>query len=313
VAGLFAGAVAASPSGAAPPSGGVQTTFLELSDPTTNNTADLGAPPGAAPDVLAQKNLTPILTTLTVSDGSELSKGTVVLLQAVHLSADGQTVTGNADGTFSPSSFTVPTKGTSFDISVTYSRADTNLGIRAVLKKTTNTSPGAGHTLVPFDVVDTLKFAYQDDPTLATGFGAGDCTSASTARVCGFVVLSKGFASTQAAVSNGSDQVQFLAGLGSIYVAPATPATLVLRCDKAYCKGKGVSSYTAKISLLASGEFIESPACITKGVLNTYPELSPGVEDPRNHFCTDYVASHRDNAGDLLLEVLFDRDMRGAM
>jgi hypothetical protein len=44
VAGVFAGAVAASPSGAAPPSGGVQTTVLQLSDPTTNNTAQLGAP-----------------------------------------------------------------------------------------------------------------------------------------------------------------------------------------------------------------------------------------------------------------------------
>ena len=146
----------------------------------------------------------------------------------------------------------MPTKGTSFDIRVTYSRADTDLGIRAVLKKTTNTSPGAGHTLVPFDVVDTLKFADQDDPTLATGFGAGDCTSASTARVCGFVILSKGFASTQAAVSNGSNEVQFLAGLGNIYVSPATPATFVLRCDKAFCKGEGVWSYAAKILLRGS-------------------------------------------------------------
>ena len=310
VAGLFAGAAAASPSGAAPPSGGVQTTFLELSDPTTNNTADLGAPPGAAPAVLAQKNVTPILTTLTVSDLSELNKGTVVNLEAVKVDAEG-TVTA-ASGTFTPATFTVPTKGASFPISVTYSRADTDVVIKASLKKATSTSPGPGYSL-PFDVVDTLKFANQDDPTLATGFGAGDCTSASTARVCGFVVLSKGIASTQAALSNGSNEVQFLAGLGNLYVSPAPPATFVLRCDKTYCKGKGVSSYTAKISLLAAGEFIDSPACTIKGVLNTYPDLAPGVEDPRNHFCTDYVASHRDNAGDLLLEVLFDKDMRGTM
>ena len=70
VAGLFAGAVAASPSGAAPPSGGVQTSLV-LSAPTTTNTADLaGAPTGAIPAVLAQQKVTPILTTLTVSDGS---------------------------------------------------------------------------------------------------------------------------------------------------------------------------------------------------------------------------------------------------
>jgi hypothetical protein len=28
-------------------------------------------------------------------------------------------------------------------------------------------------------------------------------------------------------------------------------------------------------------------------------------------FCTDYVSSKRDNAGDLLLEVLFFHDLRG--
>jgi hypothetical protein len=301
VAGVFAGTVAASPSGAAPPSGGVQTSLV-LSPPTTNNTAALEAPPGAAPAVLAQKGVTPILTTLSVSDGSELSKGTVVNLQAVK--ADGSA----AGGTFTPSSFTVPTRGTSFPLSVTYSSAGTDVAIKASLKKSTNTSPGPGLSL-SFDVVDTLTFGNRDDQTLASGFGAADCTSASTAPVCGFVLLSKGIASPQAAVSNGSNEVQFLAGLGSIYAAPASPATFVLRCDKSFCKGKGVSSYTAKISLLAEGTFVDSPACTTKGVLNTYDDPN----DPRNHFCTDYVASHRDNAGDLLLEVLFDKDMRGTM
>jgi hypothetical protein len=31
-----------------------------------------------------------------------------------------------------------------------------------------------------------------------------------------------------------------------------------------------------------------------------------------NAFCTDYRRSHRDNAGDLLLYLLFVRDMRGS-
>jgi hypothetical protein len=312
VAGVFAGAVAASPSGAAPPSGGVQTTVLQLSDPTTNNTAQLGAPTGAAPAVLAQKDQagvagsgTPILFNLSVLDGSELNKGTVVVLEPVK--AD---LVTSAGGTFTPSTFIVPARGTSFPVSVTYSKANTDVVIKASLRKSTSIGPGFSAS---FDVADTLKFASPDEETLATGFGAGDCTSDSTARVCGFVVLSNGIASPQAALSNGNDEAQFLAGLGNLYVAPATPATFVLRCDKAYCKGKGVASYTAKISLLDSATFTNSPACITKGVLNTYPDVSPGVEDPRNHFCTDYVASHRDNAGDLLLEVLFDRDMKGSI
>ena len=106
VAGVVAGTVAAGPSGAAPPAAGVQTTLV-LTPLTTGNTDALGAPPGAAPAVLAQKGVTPILTTLKVSDGSELSKGTVVLLQAVHGGPGSET---SAAGTFSPSSFTVPTR-----------------------------------------------------------------------------------------------------------------------------------------------------------------------------------------------------------
>ncbi len=305
-AGVLAGAVTAGPSAAAPPSSGTAPINLVLSPPTTNNTTDLGAPDGAAPAVLAAKGVTPILTTLTVSDLSELNKGTVVLLQAVHVAANGTETA--AAGTFSPSSFTVPTRGTSFDLSVTYSTADTNVVLKAVLKKATGTLPGYSAS---FDVVSTLAFAQADDTTLGTGFGAGSCTSQSKAPVCGFVVLPKGIASAAAALSsglcadtgcNGADEIQFLAGLGALYEAPAPPATFVLRCDKARCSGKGVSSYTAKIALSNSGAFSDSPACTSKGVLNA------GA-----HFCTDYVSSHRDNAGDLLLEVLFDRDMRSTM
>ena len=305
VAGVFAGAVAASPSGAAPPGGGVQTTLVQ-SPPTTTNTADLaGAPADAIPGVLAQKQVTPILTTLTVSDGSELTKGTVVNLTAVKLTASGEVA---ASGTFTPASFTVPTRGASFPISVTYSAADTNVVIKAALKKATSSSPGPGYS-DPFDVVDTLKFAPKGDPTLGTGFGAAECTSSTPAKVCGVVLLPKGIASAAAALSSGvcadsgctgAEEVQFIAGLDGLYSKTA-PATLLLRCDKSKCGGKGVANYTAKIALSSIGGLTDSPACPSKGVLGD------------GHFCTDYVSSHRDNAGDLILEVLFDIDMRGTM
>ena len=312
VAGLFAGAVAASPSGAAPPSGGVQTT-LKLTDPTTTNIADLaGAPTDAIPAVLAEKNVTKIQSTLTVSDGSELTKGTVITLTAVK--ADGVTKAG---GFFSPSQVTVDSKTTEVLLEVTYSEAAADIRIKAALKKTNSVSPGPGVTDTAFDVVDSLLLRAPTSAELVNGFGADDCTSTSTAKVCGFVILPNGITSTKAALSSGvcavddecaAEEVQFIAGLDEA-VNRANPSTLVLRCDKAYCKGKGVSSYTAKISLEASGEFIDSPPCATKGELNTYSDLS----DPRNHFCTDYVSSNRDNAGDLLLRVLFDKDMRGTM
>ena len=202
----------------------------------------------------------------------------------------------------------MPTKGASFPISVTYSAADTNVVIKAALKKSTSTSPGPGYS-TPFDVVDTLKFAPKGDPTLATGFGAAECTSSTPAKVCGVVVLPNGIASAAAALSSGvcadsgctgAEEVQFIAGLDGLYSKTA-PATLLLRCDKSKCGGKGVSTYTARIALASSGALADSPPCPSKGVLG------------EGHFCTDYVSSHRDNAGDLILEVLFDIDMRGTM
>ena len=100
-----------------------------------------------------------------------------------------------------------------------------------------------------------------------------------------------------------AEEVQFIAGLDGLYSKTA-PATLVLRCDKSQVRGKGVSTYTAKVSpWRSSGALADSlPPAPSKGV------LGDGVD-----FCTDYVSSHRDNAGDLLLEVLFDKDMRGTM
>ena len=293
----------AGPSGAAPPSSGTVQINLVLSNPTTNNTTDLGAPDGAAPAVLAAKGVTPILTTLTVSDFSDLNKGTVVLLQAVHVAANGTETA--AAGTFSPSSFTVPTRGTSFDLSVTYSTADTDVVLKAVLKKATGTLPGYSAS---FDVVDTLAFAQADDTTLGTGFGAGSLH----VPVQGPGVRLRRAAQGHRLRRRGPvqrplcrhrvqrsrrDPVPCRPGRAST-TQPAPPATFILRCDKARCSGKGVSSYTAKIALSNSGAFSDSPACTSKGVLNA------GA-----HFCTDYVSSHRDNAGDLLLEVLFDRDM----
>ena len=195
-----------------------------------------------------QKQVTPILTTLTVSDGSELSKGTVVNLTAVKVNTATGAVTA-ASGTFTPASFTVPTKGASFPISVTYSAADTNVVIKAALKKSTSTSPGPGYS-TPFDVVDTLKFAPKGTRRSRTGFGAAECTSSTPAKVCGVVVLPNGIASAAAALSSGvcadsgctgAEEVQFIAGLDGLYSKTA-PATLLLRCDKSKCAGKGVSS-----------------------------------------------------------------------
>jgi len=84
----------------------------------------------------------------------------------------------------------------------------------------------------------------------------------------------------------------------------ADPALLIIRCSKKQCLGKGLNSYTLKVSFSATGPLnLVSAPCVSKGVAQ---------DASGNNFCTDYVQSHRDNAGDLLLYVLFTQDMRGS-
>jgi hypothetical protein len=306
VAGLLAGGLAATASDAAPPS--TTTPPNLVVSVSTDNSALVGAPGAAVPTVLAAKGSTTIRVTVSVSDGTELSKGTVINLTALHSAPHGPF------GSFSPGSVTVPTKGTSATFLVSYTEAEDGIVLRAALKKATSTSPQPGQS-ASFDVLDTLRLAPKGDPSLTTGLGADTCTSRSNISVCGVVILPKGIGSPNAALATGSctdalctggKEVQFIAGLtdatGANLYSRTNPATLVLQCDKTKCAGRGVSFYTAKLSLSATGPLSVAPPCVSKGVMQA------GVD-----FCVDYVASHKDNAGDVLLHVLFFTDMRGTI
>jgi hypothetical protein len=273
---------------------------------STDNSALAGAPSGAVPDILAAKGSTPITISVALSDGTDLSRGLDIDLTAVRV--DGK----KPAGTFTPSSYTVPTKGPSVTFTVTYSAAEDGIALRAAVHKANSTSPTPGQTSF-FDVLDSLRVTPQAQvPT--DGFGSDTCNTSSNVSVCGVVYLPRGITSPAAALSSGvcSDsgcsggkEVQFIAGLsdanGDLY-SRTSPATLSLQCDKSRCGGKGVNTYTAYASLSATGALTAVPPCDTKGV------IQDGVD-----FCTDYVSSHRDNAGDVILVVLFFRDMRGTM
>jgi hypothetical protein len=310
VVGLLASSLGAGPSGAA-----TQPT-LEVSVSTDNSALQgaLGAPTTAIPTVLAAKNQTSIRVTIRVIDGSDLNKGTVVTLTPVGTAANTPT------GIFKLATFTWPSKGSTASFTVTYTAADDNIALLAALKKT----PSVWGQSASFDVVESLILTKQGDiPT--TGLGTETCNTKTNTSVCGVVVLPEGIGSDNAAMSSGgcSDtlctpggkEVQFIAGLKrlvnpddpdtleNIY-SKTNPATLLLQCDKSQCAGKGVSSYTAKVSLSATADLKVSPACTSKGVIQN---------DPTVDFCTDYVSSKRNNAGDLILVVLFFTDMRATI
>ncbi len=274
---------------------------------TTN--AGLG---GAVPAVLVQAGSQFTLTVSLSPAGAAFKQDTPLNLTATLDAAVG----GNPHGSFSPSQITFPADVSSQTFAVSYAAADNGVILTAsVVTKGKPSSVTPGST-APFDVLSTLLPLTKGDPQFANGVGVGNaaCGQATTEPECGIIVLPNDIESSDAALSlgrcttnlgctSGSQVVQFIADLGTRYT-PQAPATLIIRCSKQLCRNtnNGIRAFTLKVSQSATGPLDHvSPACVDKGVVND------GAA-----FCTDYVQSHRDNAGSVLLYLLFTHDMRGS-
>jgi hypothetical protein len=272
------------------------------------DTSGLG---GAVPAVLATPG-SPVTLTITLTPaGAAFTNDTTLNLTASLASGS------RASGSVSPASVVMLARANSAQFGVSYSAVDNGVQITAAISapkgKQTGVTPG---TTQAFDVLKTLEGVSPTDPALQTGLGVGnaDCMQSTTESECGTLVLSHGFSSQRGALSlgactpdlgctSGSEVVQFIADLGTAY-SPSDPALMIFRCDKKQCPGKGVNTYTIKVSFSASGPLnLVSAPCVNKGV---------ALDAAGNTFCTDYVQSHRDNSGDALLYFLFTQDMRGA-
>ena len=282
----------------------IQPTALAASAATANT--GLG---GAVPTVLAAVG-TPITLTVSLSPpGATFTKDTALSLTASLASGS------RPHGSFSPSTVTFPGGATSAQFTVSYSAVDNGVIATVSLGKQKSSSPTPGST-APFDVLKVLRTFASGDPGLQTGLpiGNANCTAGTSESECGTLFLSHGTNSPDGALSlgactsdlgcsGGSEVVQVVADLGTLY-SPQAPAQLVIRCVKSQCPGKGVNSYTVKASFAASGPLsIVLQPCVTKGV---------ALDAAGDQYCTDYVQSHRDNAGDVLLYVLFVSDFRGS-
>jgi hypothetical protein len=266
---------------------------------------------GAVPDVLVAAGGTFTLSVTLSPTGSAFNTATTLNLTTSLASG------GNPGGTLSPASVVMPAGLNTDTFAVSYSAVDNGVQVKVSVAKTNGkTSLVTPGTTAPFNVLKVLKQFQSTDPGLATGLGVGnaDCTQATTESECGTLLLSHGFSSQAGALSlgactpdlgctSGSEVVQFIADLGTNYT-PTDPALLIIRCSKQQCAGKGISSYTLKVSFSATGRLdLVSAPCMSKGVAQ---------DASGNGFCTDYVQSHRDNAGDALLYLLFTHDMRGS-
>jgi hypothetical protein len=236
------------------------------------------------------------------------------------------TAGGLGTGTFSPSTVIFPKNLPSVVIDrITYDKVESGIslvassgkGQKLVTGSSFDTHGFAGLFDVGYDVV--LQPATTDPVTLG-----GGCTATRDVPLCARVVLHKGIASRSALAIGActdyysaidpanpgaaacSDKagriVSFMADVELTYTRE-DPATIILVCDKSYCKGGGISSYTLNTRLDWDAlTFTDAPACQVKGQV---PAGAP--------HCVDYVQSRRDNAGDLILYWLVAFDPRGAI
>lgn len=296
---VLAVVLAPAPAGA----GSLPAPTLIASAVTSAVTAPCQPPACAVPAVLVAQGAPFSLTVTLTAAGAPaaFNKDTVL-----GLSAPGP-------GVVSPSSVTMPGgASTATFTGISYSTFANGVTLTASLggKKITATSTPSN----AFDVLQSLKtdgasphVAFQD------GAGPGNCASVGSANpVCGVVVLPNGsnsgvLLSTGSCAGIGCDTrgtvTQVITDLTSqpLY-SPTAPATLIIRCYRTVCGQGGVNKYTAHASLSATGPLSAVPACPAKGTLGAGQD-----------FCTDYVQSTRDNADELLLYVLFDRDFRGSI
>jgi hypothetical protein len=295
--------VATTPAGAAAPPAPTGITAAASTDNST-----LG---GAVPAVLVAAGSAFTLTVTLSPDGAAFNTDTALSLTPSLASG------GRPGGSFSPASIVMPKGVNSAQFPVSYSAV--NNGVQATVAvakasgKSSQVTPG---TTAAFDVLKTVDIFPSNDPSLGSGLGVGNdgCSQNTTEPECGVAILPSGISSQNGALSlgactpdlgctPGSQVVQLIADLGAAY-SPTSPATMIFRCSKQLCKGMGVNAYTLKVSFSASGPLnLVSAPCVTKGV---------ALDAAGNTFCTDYVQSHRDNAGDLLLVLLFTHDMRGS-
>ncbi len=272
---------------------------------------------GAVPAVLVQAS-SPFTLTVSLSPaGAAFKQDTQLNLTATLDPAVG----GSPHGSFSPSPITFPADTSSQSYSVSYSAVDNGVILTASVAakgKSSGVTPGS---TAPFDVLSTLLPLAKGNPQFPNGVGVGNaaCTDATTEPECGIIVLPNDIESSNAALSlgkctanlgcaSGGQVVQFIADLGTRYT-PQAPASLIIRCSKQLCRNtnNGIRAFTLKVSQSATGPLDHlSQPCAVKGVADN--GLNNG-----DTFCTDYVQSHRDNAGSVLLYLLFTHDMRGSL
>lgn len=255
-----------------------------------------GAPGASIPTVLTAVN---VQFEATVSLSSAQNKDTTVALSP-----------RSGVGRLSTTQVVIPANTTSVTVDEKYDTATSALQIHA---EAIDSNKIASGNSAAFRVESSLSVLAGGSSPLTAGADGAGCTTVGPANpICGIVDLPNG-TTTNAVMTigpcnagtphchTGNTVTQFIAGMTGLYTR-ADPARMTLVCDKSLCGKGGVPHYTAQWAQSATDPLTAAPACPSKGVIGADQD-----------FCTDYVSSSRDNAGDLLLVVLFAKDVRGTI
>jgi len=211
------------------------------------------------------------------------------------------TVTGPDAGVTSVR-YDVPTGATSATIpDIVLPTAANGVTIKvAVDLRKTDVAPGTR----TIDVLKTSQTAPANSQLTGWGGGGGPgvpCEPTTDDTICGDLVLpdSSGVLSPQLLSQGvGHSFIQLLVAVDPNVYNAQHPILVIAKCDKTICKGKGIRTYSVSVQISPDSPAVLSPACTSNGVIDT------------GDFCTDYVHSTRDNAGDLLLRILLRIDAK---
>jgi hypothetical protein len=292
---------------------------MVLTGITSDVTAPAGTPSGAVPYVLVQAGgAFTVHVSFYDSSNAPASFSNDTTLS----------ITSNR-GALSPGTGVALKGATSADLTTSLATAANQVSVtvkvasgpsRGLSATSSDGSPGfvfIDGTQIPdqrFDVVSELHGPVTVGPGGFAGIGGDDdsCTNATKANpVCGILTLPFG-ASSSVVLSLGACDatytacgstkgavVQALADLSGLGYTKTSPATLVVKCDKALCGGGAIQNVHLEFSLGGNTPLGIAAACPAKNTIG-----------PDQSACVDYVQSKRDGSGDTHLYLLFDQDMR---
>jgi hypothetical protein len=298
---------------------------MVLTSVTSDVSAPSGTPSGAVPYVLVEAGA---FSDLQARFTVHVSFYDASNAPAAFSNDTTLAITSNR-GTLSPSTYVVPKGAVSADIPTSLGVAANQVSVTVKVASgkskglgTTSSDGSAGFvfidgTQIPdqrFDVVSELHSPVTVGPNGTSSIGGDDdsCTNATkTNPVCGILILPFG-SSSQVVLSLGACDatyaacgsskgavVQALANLSDPGYSPASPATLIVKCDKSLCGGGAIQNVHLEFSLGGNTPLGPAGACPAKNTVGQGQSA-----------CVDYVQSKRDGSGDTHLYLLFDQDMR---